>query len=484
MLNQKTTSQSTSDVQRGACKARARRPSARIPLGLVGILTALSLTWLGCSSKEAGDENPTVTVQAAAAEQTKIEQQVTADAVLYPIDQAAIVPKISAPVKKYYVNRGSYVHAGDLLVELENQDLIAAADDAKGVYEQAQATYDTAVKAGLPQEVQKAEGDAKAAKQALDAAQKLFEANQTLFKQGAIPRKSLEDATVSLTQARNAYELAEKYYESLTQFGHQDALKAAEGQLASAKGKYDAAQAQVSYSQIRSPIDGIVTDRPLYAGEMASTGSPVVTVMDVSRIVARAHIPHQQAALLKVGDPATISVPGSNDVSGKVTVVSPALDPSSTTVEVWVEAANPKGELRPGTSARLTAVAQTVKDAIVVPAAALLTTPDGSSVIVVGADNKPQQKTVKVGIRQGDDVQITDGLAAGEKVVTVGAYGLAQEDPDVLAKTKLEIQAAKAEDDAGAGKEADSDSGDKGKDSDKGKGENSDKGSDKDSDKK
>src|SRR5579864_3427580 len=91
---------------------RSRASSWMLP-ALAGILAAVSLFSLGCSKKgEEEAEAATVTVQAAAAQQAYIAQQVTADAVLFPIDQAAIVPKITAPVKKYYVQRGSHVKAG------------------------------------------------------------------------------------------------------------------------------------------------------------------------------------------------------------------------------------------------------------------------------------------------------------------------------------------------------------------------------------
>ena len=68
--------------------------------------------------------------------------------------------------------------------------------------------------------------------------------------------------------------------------------------------------AQLSYTKIVSPIDAVVTDRPLYAGETASTGSPIITVMDLSEVVARAHVSQQEAAQIKLGSAATISVPG------------------------------------------------------------------------------------------------------------------------------------------------------------------------------
>src|SRR5258708_38695833 len=176
---------------------------------------------------------------------------------------------------------------------------------------------------------------------------------------------------------------------------------------------------------------------------MAAAGTPLLTVMDTSSVIARAHIPQDQAALLKLGDKATITVPGEEDpVDGKVTVVSPALDPNSTTVEVWVQAKNSKGRLRPGTSVQISMLARAVPNSVVIPAAAVLTAPDGSNyVMVAGSDNRAHQKTVKTGIRQGDQLQILDGVADGDRVVASGAYGL----PD---NTKIRVEAAQESDKA------------------------------------
>jgi len=77
-----------------------------------------------------------------------------------------------------------------------------------------------------------------------------------------------------------------------------------------------------------APFSGVVADRPLYAGEMASAGTPLVTVVDISRVVARANVPLDQAGYVKVGDPATVSLSdGSPPVPGKVTVVQPRRGP-------------------------------------------------------------------------------------------------------------------------------------------------------------
>jgi len=400
-----------------------------------GLAALLALLSFGCSGKEK-EKEPVVSVESALVQRTRLQRTVTTEAIVSPLHQAALVPKISAPVKKFYINRGSHVRQGQLLAVLENKDLSAAAEQSKGEFEQAQAAYETTTVASVPEEVRKAELDAQAAKQNLEAEQKVYAARQDLYKQGALPRKELDAEAVTLTQARNNYEIAQQHLNSLLKTSKAQELRSAQGQLAAAKGKYQGAAAQLSYSEIRSPISGVVTDRPLYPGEMATAGTPLLTVMDLSHVIAKAHIPQAEAALLKVGDTATVSAPGLEDpIPGKVSVVSPALDPNSTTVEVWVDARNPHQELKPGTSVSLSMLAQTIPDALTVPAAAVLTEPDGTtSVMVIGDDSRAHQRDVKTGVRQENQIQIVSGLKAGERVVTAGAYGL----PD---NTRVQLQA-------------------------------------------
>jgi len=404
-----------------------------------GSFAVAALLICGACSSEKPAEQAGVAVQAAPVEKTTIQHVVEAQAILFPLQQAAIVSKISAPVQKFLVKRGSAVKEGQLLAVLENRDLSAAAQDTEGAYKQQEALHKITTSASLPEEIKKAEADAQQAQQALDAQEKIFQSRQQLFDQGALPRKELDQSRVDITQARNQYAIAKQHLDTLMATGKQQELVAAEGQLESAKGKYQGAQAQLSYSEIRSPINGVITDRPLYPGEMAAAGTPLLTVMDISSVIAKAHIPQDEAAALKVGDKGTMTVPGiAEPLNGKVTVVSPALDPNSTTVEVWFEAKNPRHELKPGTSVHLSLTAQTVKDALVVPASSVLTAPDGTTtVMIAGSDGLAHQKAVKLGIRNGDDVQIIEGVNQGDKVVSNGAYGL----PD---KTKIKIEAAEA----------------------------------------
>ena len=129
---------------------------------------AAGLLLCGCRSKEETSPNPVVTVDVAPVLSAPIQRTIRADALLYPLQQAAIVPKISAPIKKFYVDRGARVRVGQVLAELENGDLAGALTENKAALDQAEANYQTVSKATVPEEAQKAELDVRGAKDAMD----------------------------------------------------------------------------------------------------------------------------------------------------------------------------------------------------------------------------------------------------------------------------------------------------------------------------
>jgi len=402
----------------------------------------------GCGKKEEKEAEPVVPVQVTAAKLDSIRRIVTSDAVLYPRNQASVVPKISAPVKKFYVNRGDHVKEGQLLAVLENRDLAAAAMESKGMAEQAEASYRVTTAASIPEELTKSKADVQAAKQSMEAAQKVLESRQKLYSDGALARRQVDEAQVAYVQARGQYETAQEHLNALQRISQQEQIKGAAAQAAAAKAHYQGAEAQLSYSEIRSPMTGVITDRSVYEGEMASAGSPLLTVMDVSRVVARTNIPQSQAGYLKVGAAATVTQTDSSDeVPGKVIVVSPAVDPNSTTVQVWVEMQNPGERWKPGATVHVAIVAATLKGAVVIPTAGLLPSAEGDTIVmVVGADSVAHERKVEVGVREPDKMQILSGLNPGEQVITVGGVGLEDK-----AKVRIEKPGAKPEGDEKTG---------------------------------
>jgi HlyD family secretion protein len=399
------------------------------PLLLIPLLLLVS-----CSKKEAKEAEAPAPVQVTAVTQDTIRRIVAGDGMLFPRDQAGVTAKIAAPVQRFLVQRGDHVKQGQLLAVLESRDLTAGAAESQALLAQTEANLRSTTSAQVPEAVVKAQTDVDTAKQTEDAAKKLLDNREKLFQQGALARKLVDDAQVAYAQAHGALLSAQEHLRALQSVGKQEQIKTATSQVDAARSHLQSSQAQVSYSQIVSPISGVVADRPLYAGEMATPGAPLVTVMDISKIIARANVPQNQSASVRVGQPATITQIDTNQtVTGKVTVVSPATDPNSTTIQVWVQAENPGEQLKPGTSVHVTIMTEVIKATPVVPIAAILPGEEGGTAcLVITPDNIAHRRSVKLGVREGDKVQILNGVRPGEEVVIVGGVGL-----DDKAKVKV-----------------------------------------------
>ncbi|HEY0785689.1 MAG TPA: efflux RND transporter periplasmic adaptor subunit [Acidobacteriaceae bacterium] len=394
--------------------------------GLVAMASTMALA-VGCQHDKPETAGETaISVEAAHPVRGSIAEHMTADAVLSPIAQAAISPKVTAPVRRFLVQRGAHVKQGQLLATLENADLAAAALDSKGTYTAAQAAFDTATKAQVPEEYQRAQLDVKQAKANLDLNQSIVNSRQQLFDQGAVPGRDLDTARAGLVQAQAAYDTAVSHLSAQQSVSREAALKAASGQLSSAQGKYLAANAQVGYTEIRSPISGVVTDRPLFAGETASAGTPLLTVMDTSSLLAKVHLAQSLAQRLALGSVAELTLPGLDEpLQARVSLISPALDPGSTTVEVWLRVDNAAGTLKVGTPVHVQVPGRRAEQALLIPDSALVAVSGGSSyVMAIGADGVAHKRPVTTGIRDAGQAQVLSGLSETDTIVTTGAFTL------------------------------------------------------------
>jgi HlyD family secretion protein len=380
----------------------------------------------GCGHAKKKSAPVAVAVQAVQVQQQPITQYVHGGGTIFPLHQASLSPKISSPVRAFYAARGQYVHRGQLLAVLENRDLAGATVSASGSLDQAKANYTKVVASSLPEQIQAAELGVKDAGSSLEAQQKLYDSYLWLYQQHAGARKQVDQAAVALTVAKSQDAAARKKLADLQASGTSEQTNAAQGQVESARGQYLSAKAQFEYTHLRSPIAGVVADRSVYPGDVAQAGTPLITVMDVSRVFVRLHLPHSQSVLLKVGDLGEIHLPGiKHGVAGKVAVISPALDPNSTTVEVWFEAANPDNNLQPGTSVTVDVVAKVVPNALVIPLTAVLTDSNGAhSVMAIAPGDMARRQPITTGIETNGVAQVVAGLNPGETIIATGAYGL------------------------------------------------------------
>jgi multidrug efflux pump subunit AcrA (membrane-fusion protein) len=387
---------------------------------------ALLLVAAGCSKKEEKEAEAPAPVQVAAVTQDTVRRTVEGEGALFPENQWNVMPKISAPVQRFLANRGDHVKEGQVLAVLENRDLVAAAQANKAQVDQAQANLQNTEHATLPEAIVKARTDVTSAQEAADAARKVLESRQKLLAEGALARKLVDDAAVQAAAANAALATAKEHLRTLESAGTQAQINMARGQVETAQGQFRSAEAQVAYSEIRSPGTGVVADRPLYPGDMAATGTPLFMIMNLANVVARVNVPALEAMTVKVGQPATVKVTdGGQEYQGSVAVVSPATDPASATLQVWIRVPNPGEQLKPGVTVHAAIVTETIKNAMLVPNAAILPGEEGgTAVLVVTPDSIAHKRNVQLGVRQGDKVQVLTGVMPREDVVVVGGMGV------------------------------------------------------------
>jgi RND family efflux transporter MFP subunit len=343
----------------------------------------------GGSSEES--EPPVVSVRVAKAEVGSIAQPIELVGTINARQEATISSKINAQVARMDLLKNRVVRAGAVLAQLEARDLVAQRDEAS-------AAVTTAKDAVGP------------AAAALENARRIYERREGLYAKGAISKKDLESSQLDVTNASGT-------------------LKTANSKVAEARNHLATLDAQLGYSVVRAPFDGIVTDQFVHQGDFAASGSKLLTVADSSVVIVKAPVADETAARVHAGDLATIQpddLPGTS-LQGRVDLVGQSADPQSRAVEVWVTLPNRDGRLRPNGAVRLTIASGAVGNAVTVPTAAVTldaTNASGGAVMVVDAKSVAHEVRVAIGAHDRTRTQITSGLRGGETVVTEGNYGL------------------------------------------------------------
>ncbi len=198
---------------------------------------------------------------------------------------------------------------------------------------------------------------------------------------------------------------------------------------------------------ITSPADAVVVDKLIVQGARFAPGETILRLADLSKVWVIAEVPASRAGMIAIGEGATFTsttLPGET-FSGRVTFLQPTINPQTRTIGVRVELPNPDGRLRPGLFGDIVLAADAGPEVVTVPRSAVLDSGTRQLVLVQVGDGRFAPRTVVVGERAGDEVEIREGLAAGERVVVAANFLI---DAESNLQSALEGMAAPTADDA------------------------------------
>jgi multidrug efflux system membrane fusion protein len=409
----------------------------------VGGLLLFGAALAGCSGEPAGQaqaaRTPIVQVAASPAVQKAIPVQLTANGSAQAYSTVSIMSQVDGQIAQVHFAEGQDVKKGDLLFTLDQRPFEAALRQAEGILarDRAQQLQAQAALAQTRAAEKQAEANLARDRAQLENANVEVRRYQELIDEGAISKEQF-DAVRTTANAMEATVQADQA--AIT--NAQAVIQAAEAALENAKAAIEADQAavenariQLGYTLIPAPMDGRTASLLLHPGSTVKArdaASVMVVINQIHPIYVAFSVPEQYLAeIRRYRDVGTLRVeaviPGQEDrpIDGKLTFVNNAVDPTTGTILLKADFANPDNRLWPGQFLNVLLVLTTEPHAVLVPSQALQTGQHGPFLFVVKPDHTVEARPVVVGQALDNLTVIQQGLAPGELVVTDGQIRLA-----------------------------------------------------------
>jgi len=389
----------------------------------IGLLLSLLIV-LGasaCSLGKAEGSGEIIEVKTAAAEKGRAQKTVEVTGSLLPSRTVDIESKLTGRVSSVLCDVGDKVQAGQLLLQVDAKELKAQFEQAAASVEQAEQQAGLAKinieTAKLQQETARIAMER--AKLEKENAQKNYNRIKTLAEAGVVSQSQLEEAELKLQQAQKQYETAVRQYrlaeKQKASAEKQYAIASGPG-IAQAEAAKNVIKAQLDNTRITCPITGIVTNRYINPGELATTGAALLTVADTSSLKLKGTVKEDVIPYLHLGQKVRIemdALPG-RVYHGRITEIGPLAESTGQLFPVEVAVDNP-GQLMPGMTARAV-ITFKGPEGIVVPLSAVKNEKGKNYVFVIDDRDRVKRKEIKLGFKGDKEAVVLKGIKPGDRV--------------------------------------------------------------------
>ncbi|HET9270254.1 MAG TPA: efflux RND transporter periplasmic adaptor subunit, partial [Vicinamibacterales bacterium] len=326
---------------------------------------------------------PPLTVEVGKASRATIQSEITVVGNLIGQATVSVAPRAAGRVESVSVRLGDRVARGQRLAKIEDFEIQEQVKQAEAAQQVSEAT------------IRQREAD-------LKLAQTNAERSRSLFERQLLPKQTLDDNEARYQSAIAAVDLAR-------------------AQSSQSRARLDELRINLANTNIVSPVNGYVSKRTVDPGAFVSQNAPVVDVVDISTVRLVANVVEKDLKELQTGNATRVSVdayPGET-FTGRIARVSPVLDPATRTAPIEIEIPNGSSRLKPGMYARVSVTTSTRKEALVIPATAVVDL-GGRRGVFTPLNDTAVFRALEVGTEQGAIVEVLGGLSEGDTVITTG----------------------------------------------------------------
>lgn len=383
-----------------------------LPAPVRPLLAAALLVLAGCGSDQSATASPPKAttsppraVRVVPAAQVRLPRTMAVAGTLAAEDQIVLSLKVTGRLAELAVDLGSRVRRGEIIARLDPTDFRLRLEQAEAALQQARVRLGLSPDGSDDRVDMERTAVVRQARAVLDEARLTRERMGRLWEQQLVARAQL-DAAVAAEQVAEG-----RYQDALEEVRNRQAV------LAQRRSELELARQQLADTVLAAPADGMIRERKAAAGEYLAAGTPVATLVRVHPLRLVLAVPERAAPGIRVGQEVRVMVEGdANTYRGRVARLSPSIQEQNRTLTVEADVPNERGVLRPGSFAKAEIVVGADQSAVFVPASSIVVFAGIEKVLTV-RDGRAVEKRVTTGRREGDRVEIVEGLAAGEPVV-------------------------------------------------------------------
>lgn len=350
-----------------------------------------------------------------------MQERLALHGIISPCAEVNIVPKVPGRVAKVSVKVGQEVAAGDILVQLETEELSLQVKQAEAAAASAKAALARMQAGARPEEIEQANATLEQAEAGYENARLTYERAARLHEAGVMAGKDWDAIRAQYEVAKAQKLAAEKTLELVRKGARDEDLATAKAGVAQAEAALALARLSYAHAAIKAPISGVVNQVHVQVGDMAGGGVPVVNIVDISQVKLNLQVSEREVIQLSQGQEVTVALDVQPDVvvEGQVSSIAPAADVRSGLFAATVNLTNSHGNLKPGMYGTAHVVVKETSDVLAISERAVFTA-EGRPAVYIVRDDVAYTVPVELGIKSDGLVEVRQGLEAGDEVIVRG----------------------------------------------------------------